>query len=427
MQSNINNNAYDNKAIPLKGVVSKFFLHLHPAKINVQALKYNRTFGLGGIAALLIIILVITGMILRFVYVPSIKGAYDSIVNYQNDVWFGHFVRNIHYWSGMLLVVVMFMHILRVFYSNSIYFERRKNWWYGLVIFMLVVSANFTGYLLPWDSLSYWAVTIIANVFKSIPFCGNWLSGILLGADQVDETTLMRFYHFHIGLIPVILFIVLIIHFWLVRKAKGVTVANSSLVKMVSVNPNLVYKEIVVSLLVLIVLFLLSLFFNAPLNEKSNPLVSPQSVKAPWYFIGFQELLLHVSPIVGIVVIPLIICLFLFGVPLLVKDDINVGVWFNSVNGKRLTVLSVIFSVILTFVIVLLQSYNIINQWFLIGIYTIVVILWFFYSVLYLKAGRVELYIVTFTILVATYITLIIIGLMLRGEGMSFILKQHIG
>ena len=337
--------------------ITKLLLHLHPNKVNALSIKYTRTFGLGGLAALLFVILLITGMLLRFAYVPSVKGAYDSIIDLQNNIPFGQLLRNIHYWSGMGLVLVSFLHLIRVFYSQSIYHERRKNWIYGLLLMFLVVLSNFTGYLLPWDQLAYWAVTIMTNMLNYIPFIGDALANIVRGGDEVTETTLLRFYHFHTGLLPLIMAFLMSVHFWLVRKSKGVTVQNSTDKNKVSTYPNLLNKEITVALITIVVLFVFSMLVNAPLLEKANPLVSPNPSKAPWYFMGFQELLLHLHPSFGVFFIPLLIIVFLIYIPYMKYTNLHVGVWFNSKNGLKLTIITIAFSTILTLIITLASEF----------------------------------------------------------------------
>ena len=180
----------------IERAISDFLLHIHPRKIEPRAIVFSRTFGLGGIAALMFVILFIAGVLLRFAYVPSGNGAYDSIVRLQKDVIFGQLLRNLHYWNGMLLVVVSFLHLVRVFYAQAIYHERRKNWLYGLLLMFFVVCANFTGYLLPWDQLSYWAVTIMTNMLNYRPLVGNFLADMIRDGAVVNDDTLLRFYNF---------------------------------------------------------------------------------------------------------------------------------------------------------------------------------------------------------------------------------------
>lgn len=409
-----------------------FLLHLHPKKLRVEAIRFDRTFGLGGIAALLFLILFITGMMLRFAYIPSAAEAYDSIVNLQQLVLFGSFLRNLHYWSAMLLVVVAFLHLIRVFYSQSIFGKRRKNWIYGLILLFLVLSANFTGYLLPWDQLSYWAVTIMTNMLTYIPFIGNGLAAMLRGGDVVNQNTLLRFYHLHTGLIPLLIIFFMSVHIWLVRKSGGIALPAEADKKMANVNPNLVYKEIVVALILLLALFLFSVFVDAPLLEKAKPQVSPNPSRAPWYFMGFQELLMHVHPTFGSFIIPVLVLIFFVSIPFIKYDDVKEGVWFYSAKGKQMTIISVVFSVIYTFTFVVLSdTFLDLNHRFpewppLIStgllsslIYVVPVALFMIALKRKKQACRMEMIIAMGTFILAAYITMMLTGSFLRGEGMQ--------
>ncbi|WP_439184204.1 cytochrome b N-terminal domain-containing protein [Carboxylicivirga taeanensis] len=411
--------------------ISKFLLHLHPVKVNSQSIRYSRTFGLGGIAALLFVLLFITGMFLRFTYVPSQRGAYDSIIYLQNSVLFGQLLRNMHYWCGMLLVVVSFLHVIRVFYSQSLYAERRKNWLYGLFLMFLVVMSNFTGYLLPWDQLAYWAVTIMTNMLSYIPIIGDGLASLVRGGAEVNEATLLRFYHFHTGLLPLLMVFTMSIHFWLVRKAKGVTVADNTQKNMVSTNPELVYKEIVVALASILVLLLFSMLVDAPLQAKANPLESPNPSKAPWYFMGFQELLLHLHPGFGIFIVPVLVIAFFIYIPYIKGLNINVGVWFHSAKGKKITIWSGLYAIVFTLIIIVSTEFVLKFQAWLPEVdilitsgllpfisYVLPTAAFVFFIKKQLKADKAELIISLVTILLTAYLVMTLVGSLLRGEGM---------
>lgn len=414
--------------------ISRFLMHMHPLKVNKESIKFTRTFGLGGISALLLVILFITGLLLRFVYIPTIEGAYDSIVDLQNNVLFGSLLRNIHYWSAMLLVIVSFLHLARVFYSMSIYHERRKNWVYGIILMFLVVFANFTGYLLPWDQLSYWAVTIMTNMLSYIPLIGDGLANLIRGGDEVNASTLLRFYNFHTGLLPILMVFFMAIHFWLVRKAKGVAVENKVEKVMVKTNPELVYKEIIAAFVVIIGITLFSMLVNAPLLEKANPLESPNPSKAPWYFMGFQELLMHIHPTFGAFIIPLAVTAFLIYIPYIKYQELNVGKWFNSAKGKQITILSLIFGFMLTMILILVSEkvpdFNTLmpeaNPFISTGILSFLLYLIptsaFLY---YLKnrkgIARIDLILSLVTMILTSYLVMTIVGSLFRGEGMQLI------
>ncbi len=421
------------KSYPTKSI-RKFILHLHPLKIDSRAIVFNRTFGLGGIAALLFTILFVTGMMLKFVYIPSAGQAHDSILSLKNDIIFGNLLRNFHYWSAMLLVVVAFLHLVRVFYSQSLFHERRKNWLYGLLLMFLVVSANFTGYLLPWDQLSYWAVTIMTNLLSYIPLFGDGLADLIRDGDTVGEATLLRFYHFHTGLLPLLMVFFMSIHFWLVRKVGGIALPKVEKSKKVDTHPNLTYKEAFVALIIILALLLFSIFVDAPLLEKAMPTVSPNPSKAPWYFMGFQELLMHVHPVFGSFIIPLAVTAFFIGIPFIKYPEIKPGVWFHSENGKKMTIISAIFSALFTFGFAIVNDTvfdfsNRLAEWPSIIstgllstiLYLVPVTVFLFFLKKKYDANRIEMVIAAVTIILSAYITMMLTGSFLRGEGMQLI------
>jgi len=153
-----------NKRKENKGNYRGFVFHLHPPRVSIASIRFNRTFGLGGMAFLLFLIQGLTGMLLRFAYVPSPEQAYDSVLFIENSILFGGFVRNIHHWSGIFFVIITFLHFIRVFYSQAIFVPRRVNWIIGMGLLIFAIFSNFTGYLLPWDQLSFWAVTVATNM-----------------------------------------------------------------------------------------------------------------------------------------------------------------------------------------------------------------------------------------------------------------------
>lgn len=413
-------------------IITSFLLHLHPKKVNEQALKYTRTFGLGGINVLLFFILALTGLLIRFWYIPIPEEAYNSIISLQSNSLFGSLLRNVHHWAAMLMVITAFLHLLRVFYSTSIYHERRKNWYYGLILFVTVLAFNFTGYLLPWDQLSYWAVTIMTNIVEYLPFVGRGLANILRGGEFVNANTLLNFYNFHTAILPLIFVVFMLLHFWLIRKAKGVTIANVNDQKMVDVNPQLISKEIVVALFVIASILVFSIFIDAPLLEKANPMLSPNPSKAPWYFMGLQELLVNLHPILASLFTPLLLATYLFIIPKININKEKVGVWFYSAKGKKIVLLSSVFSVVLTLsIIIILEhvlhlNYLDIPLFISTGVipfsmYLLPFIAFILYQRTILKADKLEIVVSITTIIFTSYIVMSIVGIYFRGEGMRLI------
>ena len=414
--------------------IERFLLHLHPKKIDEQAIKFTKTFGLGGINALLFVLLVISGILLRFTYVPTPEGAYDSIVFLNSKILFGRLLRNIHHLSATLMVITSFLHLIRVYYSQSLYYERSKNWIYGLLLMFLVLFSNFTGYLLPWDQLAYWAVTIMTSLIEYIPLVGNLLSNFFRGGDVVDSTTLLNFYNLHTGVLPLLFVFFMAMHFWLIRKAKGVIVPKDTESKMVSVFPNLVLKEIMVALIVLVTIFLLSIFIDAPLLDKASTTISPNPSKAPWYFMGVQELLLHIHPAFAVFVVPVAVLILFFYLPYLRYQNLNIGIWFNTKKGKAITIISLIFSFIFTLLLILISEYFIkFTEWlpnfpvlisnglFPLLLYVIPVAGFLYYLNRIKQAGREELVMAIITIIITSYLVMMVVGVWFRGEGMSLV------
>ena len=202
-------------------------LHLRPLRVPERNLRFAHTFGLGGMSLVLLFLLAATGVLLMLGYEATPETAYASIVNLERDMLFGAFVRSIHYWSANLLVAVGLCHLLRVFLTGGIYDGRQFNWVIGLGLLALILAANFTGYLLPWDQLSFWAVTICTSMLAYIPVIGEWLQTVSRGGPEVGGATLVLFYTLHTTIVPVLFVVLVSLHFWRIRKARGVVPARS--------------------------------------------------------------------------------------------------------------------------------------------------------------------------------------------------------
>ncbi len=328
-----------------------FIFHFRPRHIPAGALCFTLTWGLGGMAALMIMQQLLTGLLLNIFYQPLPVQAYQSVEHIQNTIFMGRLVRNMHHWIGHALIIVVFLHLLRVFLSGAIYPPRRTNWFVGLGLAVLVLLANFSGYLLPWDQLSYWAVTIATSMLSYIPLIGIPLQEMLLGGEEVGAATLQLFYFIHTGIVPASLFLLLIYHFWFIRKAGGVYLPNKETTpemdkrKFVPVAPNLLVRELAFAAIVTCVLLLYSMLVDAPLGAMANPHVTPEAVKAPWYFMGAQELLLHVHPLVAVFFLPLGIGSFLVLLPFIKTKEEQPQGWLKAVF-----LIGIVFLLILTIV-----------------------------------------------------------------------------
>ncbi len=204
-------------------MTSNIFFHLHPVKVSRKSLRWSYSFGLGIISIILFGVLVFTGVLLMFYYVPSVEQAYRTMKEIQFSVPLGQFTRNMHRWAAHAMVVAVILHMARVFYTGAYKPPREFNWVIGVVLLVLTLGASFTGYLLPWDQLSYWAITVGTNIAGYAPGAGPVMRTILLGGTEVGQNTLIRFYTLHIAVLPLLITLLVSLHLWRVRKDGGLT------------------------------------------------------------------------------------------------------------------------------------------------------------------------------------------------------------
>ncbi len=304
---------------------TNFFLHIHPVRVHRHTLKATYTWGLGLISFFLFIILSVSGILLLFYYVPSTSQAYDRMLDLRGTVAFGTFLRNMHRWAAHGMVAVVVLHMCRVFLTGAYKKPREFNWVIGVVLLLLTLFSSFTGYLLPWDQLAFWAITVGASIAAYAPVLGNEVQFLLLGDYSVGQEALLRFYVLHVVVLPLILTLFAAVHFWRIRKDGGLArpedppppppVADTGPPKgekkkygfmgfvrgpftkvgnipdnTVHSWPNLLMAELFVFILTVAGILVVSLLFQAPLEEPVNVMHPPNPAKAPWYFLGLQEL-----------------------------------------------------------------------------------------------------------------------------------------
>ena len=328
---------------------SNFVLHIYPIKIPTRVLRIRYSFRLGYIATVLFGILLVTGVYLMFVYTPSVGSAYGDMQRLKTEVGFGQLIRNVHRWAAHLMVLVVLLHLARVFYAGAYKRPRQFNWVLGVTLLLITLAFSFTGYLLPWDQLAYWAVTVGTNLVHYVPLLGGQLQDLLIGGNQIGQSTLLRFYALHVAVLPATLVFFLAIHLWRVRKdgfavdrthagafaeeatarpaaaapaaaapelyggrvrllgvvdRESVTAEERPVDDTVFTWPHLLVRHVVVGLGVLAVVLALGVAFAAPLRGLANPNVTPEPAKAPWYFAGLQELLSRFDPLVAGILVP---------------------------------------------------------------------------------------------------------------------------
>jgi len=341
------------------------WLHIHPAKVKREHMKFTHTFYLGFITLFLFLILITTGVALMCYYRPYPAAAYQDMKDLQFVVFMGPFLRAMHRWSAHGMVVCVFLHMCRVFYTGSYKKPRQFNWVVGVVLLLLTLGLSFTGYLLPWDQLAYWAITVGTNIGGYAPLVGGQLRELLLGGHTVGEAALLRFYVLHVAVLPSAVILLTMVHLWRVRKDGGLSRPLSKLKpepqqKLVTIGavPEIVQlktqpalssktyglmevvtgkpifetispeeeddavfsypfafvREALALMATVTGIMTISLFFHAPLEELANPAKTPNPAKAPWYFLGLQELVSH-SALLGGVVAPAVMVLALLVIP----------------------------------------------------------------------------------------------------------------
>ncbi len=363
--------------------------------------------------------LFITGLLLMLYYKPSTELAYDSMKDIIYVVPAGRFVRNIHRWSAHVMVVLAFLHMTRVFYTGSYKRGRGFNWLIGILLLILTLALSFTGYLLPWDQLSYWAVTIGANIASSPSEMtdalgiteqfdiGSAIKHLLLGSDTIGDDALLRFYFLHCIFLPMMLSALVGVHFWRIRKDGGLTrpdvIKESELsgipvddladkhdahnappqtmrvlgvVRGTSPNvdngpnntvaswPHALRSELAAALFITALTLALAYFFDAPLKEAANPLVPENPAKAPWYFLGLQELVGY-SAFTGGLVVPTLTIFGLALIPLLDRSPGSIGRWFDNKEGRRTAIVSALFATtVTTLLLVFTVRYGWLRTWY---------------------------------------------------------------
>ena len=419
-------------------VFNTLLFHFRPRKVQERTLAFTLTFGLGGMAVVLVGMLFVTGILLKFIYQPVPDRAYESILHLQTTVPFGRLIRNIHHWSANILMLVAFLHFLRVFFTGAFHPPRQFNWIIGLTLLLMVLTSNLTGYLLPWDQLSFWAITICTAMLEYIPGIGSWLQALVRGGSDIGPATLSIFFALHTAVIPACLVLLLSFHFWRIRKAGGLVVPRSpeeqpgAGSKTVPSIPNLLVRELTVAAVLIAVIMVLSVLFDAPLAAKANSGLSPNPTKAPWYFAGLQELLLHFHPLFALFVIPICTVIGLVSIPYIRCRTQTSGVWFISGQGRRMAVAAALFACVATPASVVADELFIDLEAWMPGVSPVVTI--GFFPVLMLVSGLVlfswalkkmfdasgpESMQSLFVLLLTAFVLLTVTGIWFRGEGMA--------
>jgi quinol-cytochrome oxidoreductase complex cytochrome b subunit len=402
-------------------VFGNFLLHVHATRVHLFSLRFTTTLGLGVVALASFLIAAVTGILLMIYYTPSTELAYSSVKDIHYVVPTGRFIRNLHRWSAHVMVITVILHAVRVFLTASYKKPREFNWLVGLCLLVVTLGLSFTGYLLPWDQLAFWAATIGSNIASSPRELtdalgitasfdpGGFCKDLLLGADEVGQPALTRFYLLHVMVLPLVLVWLIGVHFWRIRKDGGLARPSDDTLRAegklppagadnamagafprgagktyglmaivrgrtpvvgrgpentVPAYPRAFRAEMAVGMIIVAICMILAFFSDAPLKEKANPLVPENPAKAPWYFLGIQELVSY-SAFMGGVFLPGLVVFGLALIPFLDREKETGGVWFSGAKGRRVFAASLVFgAVVVTGLEALTIRFGWLRTWF---------------------------------------------------------------
>ncbi len=382
-------------------IVRNLLLHWFPARISLPSLSFRYSLWLGTVAATLFFVLTVTGVALMFLYVPSVERAYLSVKDIEFATSYGWFIRGAHRIAAHLMVAVVVLHMARAFLTGAFkngfgaVQNRPLNWMIGVVMLLVTLFLSFTGYLLPWDQLAYWAVTVGTNIARAAPVLGEGVRYVLLGGHQIEQNALLRFYVLHCFFLPVLLLGLFAWHMWRIRKdgglacmdqmilsspeeapaetgqktyaLLGIAAGQTASVEMsapgdeaheVAASPNLTRRILLAAMATVVTCSLLALLVVAPLEQAANPNVTPNPAKAPWYFLWLQELVTDTTlklgdltingALIGGVLVPGLLVLLLAVWPYLDRSSpLATGLWFARERHAQNWVFLAIFALVL--------------------------------------------------------------------------------
>ena len=344
-----------------KGRISRpnFIYHLHPPSIPAAQSRWRYTLGAGGMAVFMMLVLAVTGLLEMFYYIPTPELAPASVETIHFFVPLGALVRNLHYWSAQLLVLIAAVHLLRIVFTGAYAAPRHFNFLLGLGLFVLVLLLDFTGYVLRWDEGIRWALTAGTNLLSSIPWVGPRLFQFVVGSSVIGPSTLVRFYTWHIFALSAIAGFVLVWHLFRVRRDGGIASPPPTLQETPAriTRFDLLRREILGMFLAGIVLVLLSTFLPAPLGApiRGTPTLETDT-RAPWFFLWVQQLLKLGDPFLLGVLVPVVVLAVLALIPYVLPAPAReeLGRWFP--RGGRIAQILVAVMMLVILVLTVLAA-----------------------------------------------------------------------
>jgi quinol-cytochrome oxidoreductase complex cytochrome b subunit len=335
-----------------RGIRPGFVAHLHPPTIPAAQARWRYTLGAGGMAVFLSLVLLITGLLEMFYYIPDPEKAAISVETIVSFVPLGAFVRNLHYWAAQMLVVVALIHLARIIFTGAYGAQRKFNFLLGLALFIFIVLLDFTGYVLRWDEGIRWALTAGTNLLKSIPLIGNGLYVFVVGGREPGPAALLRFYSWHIYVLSLLGGFFIVWHLFRVRRDGGIAAAPVRENTNRITRADLLKREVLGMFIGGIVLLIVAVLFPAPIAPpiRGATILNADST-APWFFLWVQQLLKSGDPFLMGVLLPVTVILSIGVMPYILKDieQNELGFWFprsGRIAQLVFTIIAVIIAVL---------------------------------------------------------------------------------
>ncbi len=330
-----------------------FFNHLHPPSIPAEQARWRYTLGAGGTGVFLLLVVAATGILEMFYYVPTPQQAALSVQTITYLVPLGGFVRNLHFWSAQLLLVVGAIHLVRVVFTGSYAPPRRFNYLLGMALFVIAILLDFTGYVLRWDQGIQWALVVGTNLLKTIPLIGNSVFTVATGGSEVGAQTLIRFYAWHIFGLTLAAVVFAVWHIFHVRRDGGIAVPPVPMRRTQAriSRSELARREAAAMLFGGAALVLLAAFQPAPIAQPITDITTISGeVRAPWFFLWVQQMLKWGDPFLWGVLVPVLLLVIVTAIPYFVPktNAAELGTWFpRSACIAQITVAVVALAILL--------------------------------------------------------------------------------
>lgn len=313
--------------LPAGASRGSFFLHLRPRRYPAESIRFRHTLHLGFWATFLLALETLTGILLMVYYVPTPEGAYASLQRLLTAVPFGGLCRDLHRLGGDLLIVAAVLHLLRVIRSGACTGPRRFTWVSGVLLLLVLLALAFSGYLLPWDQLSYWAVTVGTSLLAAIPLVGGKVQMLLRGGSEIGADGLLRFYALHVVILPVFALLLFAVHYYRLARLHGVSLpagppaGSGTARRSLPLLPDMVHRELLLIIAgTLALLVAVSFVYDAPLGLPADPRQTPGHTTAPWFFLWIQGLLTLGPPLLTGILLPAALLLVTLLFPYLLRD-----------------------------------------------------------------------------------------------------------